>query len=84
MAGQDPACFPEVTFREMHIIIKAAMKRQDRQAWLAAQYNAVAYHNPQEMPDDPAIEEQPRHKEADIIYVREFMRSLAERTQDGS
>lgn len=60
------------------------MKRDDRQAWLAAQYAAIAYHNPQEMPDDPVVEEQPQSAEADVIYVREFMKSLSERAKNGS
>lgn len=83
LAGQDPAMFPEVTFREMLIVIEAAMKRDSRQAWLAAQYNAIAYHDPNDMPEDPAVEQKPTSNEADVIYVRAWMRSLAERGNDG-
>lgn len=60
------------------------MKRDERQAWLSAQYAAVAYHNPKEMPDDPVASEQPGSVDSDVIYVREFMKSLAERSQNGS
>jgi hypothetical protein len=67
----------------MLIIIEASMKRDDRLAWLAAQYAAVAYHNPSEMPDDPVASEQPGSVDSDVIYVREFMKSLAERSQNG-
>lgn len=67
----------------MLIIIEAAMQRDSRQAWLASQYMAVAYHNPKEMPDDPVVEAQPRSTDADVIYVREFMKALAGRKRDG-
>lgn len=67
----------------MLIIIEASMKRDDRLAWLAAQYVAVAYHNPNEMPEDPVVDDRPGSTDADVIYVREFMKSLSERSQDG-
>jgi len=51
--GQRPAEFDAVTFREMQIILEGATRRDERQAWLAAQYAAFAYHNPKEMPLDP-------------------------------
>lgn len=52
-AGQDPALFPQVTLREMAVVLEASSMRDERQAWLSAQYNAFAFHQPNEMPPDP-------------------------------
>lgn len=42
-----------MTLRELQIILDGSARRDARQAWLAAQYAAFAYHNPKEMPGDP-------------------------------
>lgn len=43
--------------REASVIVTASAKREARQAWLTAQYTRFAYHQPNDMPDDPAVEE---------------------------
>ena len=65
-------------------MIDAAMKRDARQAWLAAQYTAFSYHQPDEMPDDPAKDEETGPSDADAIYVRAHLRALAEGNINGS
>jgi hypothetical protein len=40
----------------MEIIIGASVRRDAHLAWLKAQYAAVGYHNPKEMPPDPLRE----------------------------
>jgi len=42
--------------RELQIILDGSARRDERQAWLAAQYAAFAYHDPKEMPGDPLKE----------------------------
>jgi hypothetical protein len=42
--------------RELQIVLDGCARRDERQAWLAAQYAAFAYHNPKEMPGDPMRE----------------------------
>lgn len=37
----------------MQIVLDGTATRDERQAWLAAQYVAFAYHSPGEMPPDP-------------------------------
>ena len=85
MAGQDPEAFPRVTFREAAVIIEAAMTRDARTAWLAAQYSRYAFHDPNDMPADPV--RAPRDPEttgaADRAYVRAWMKSLANRSTHG-
>jgi len=39
--------------RELQAVLDGAARRDERQAWLSAQYSAFAYHNPKEMPPDP-------------------------------
>lgn len=39
--------------RELQAVLDGAARRDERQAWLAAQYAKFAYHNPKEMPPDP-------------------------------
>jgi hypothetical protein len=56
MAGQDPALFPRVTMREVGLISEAATKRDARLAWQQAQYARFAYHQPNKMPPDPAVD----------------------------
>ena len=67
----------------MLTVIKAALKRDDRLAWMAAQYNAIAFHQPNDFPDDPAIEPVQTTSDTDVIYVRAWMKSLAERDSNG-
>lgn len=42
--------------RELQIVLDGTARRDERQAWLAAQYVAYAYHSPKEMPPDPMKE----------------------------
>lgn len=42
--------------REMQIVLDGSARRDERQAWLAAQYAAFAYHDPKQMPGDPMRE----------------------------
>jgi len=42
--------------RELQVVIDATARRDERKAWLAAQYAAFAYHDPKEMPPDPMKE----------------------------
>jgi len=39
--------------REIQIVLEASEQRDARQAWMAAQYMAFAFHDPSNMPDDP-------------------------------
>lgn len=84
-AGQDPEAFARVTIREMAVIAQASARRDAQQAWLAAQYARFAYHQPNEMPDDPGERRpaEPRHTQADVVYVKAWMRAMAGGT-DGS
>jgi len=45
-----------MTFREMQIIIDAALLRDARLAWQAAQYHRFAVHAPNDMPEQPGLE----------------------------
>lgn len=42
-----------LSMRELQAVLDGAARRDERQAWLAAQYAAFAYHDPKEMPPDP-------------------------------
>lgn len=39
--------------RELQIVLDGCARRDERQAWLAAQYATFAFHAPKEMPEDP-------------------------------
>jgi len=78
-AGQDAEAFPRRTFREIAVIVQAAGRRDAQQAWLAAMYTRYAYHQPNEMPEDPAGPPPKRetHTAADEAYVRAWMRAMS-------
>lgn len=42
--------------RELQIVLDGCARRDERQAWLAAQYTAFAYHDPKGMPPDPTTD----------------------------
>jgi hypothetical protein len=79
LAGQDPAQFPNMTLREIVVVLDAAAMRDARLAWQAAKYARFAYHQPNDMPDDPALpsKPEPEHTKADEVYVRAWMRAMA-------
>lgn len=52
--------------RELQIVLDGSARRDERQAWLAAQYTAFAYHNPKEMPPDPMKEKAVHPSNSDI------------------
>ncbi|MGK7663380.1 hypothetical protein [Marinovum algicola] len=62
------------------------MRRDARLAWLNAQYTRYAYHDPNDMPDDPGVAEagSARGGEADRAYVRAWMKAMAARTANGN
>jgi len=89
--GQDPALFRDITLREYDIVCEAAGRRDAHLAWLAAKYNSAAYHNPSEMPDDPALPQvqkmgnvidisQTEAAKADSIAARAAMKAWANRS----
>lgn len=61
----------------MRVIFAAGQRRDARQAWLAARWNAHAFHQPQEMPDDPGAQDRPESTEADAVYARAWMKAMA-------
>lgn len=74
-----------ITLREFEITTKAALRRDGRQAWLAAVYMKFAFHSPNDMPDDPAVDEAPQINSAgDRAYVRGWMMATAERSKNGN
>jgi len=40
--------------RELQIVLDGSARRDERQAWLTAQFVAIAFHDPRQMPADPA------------------------------
>lgn len=59
----------------MDIIVSASARRDGHLAWLTAQYTAIGYHNPKEMPPDPfadAVSSGPANPEveAEIRAIR--------------
>lgn len=52
--------------RELQIVLDGSARRDERQAWLAAQYAAFAYHNPKEMPPDPMKEKAVQETNPDV------------------
>lgn len=78
MSGNNPREFSGVTFKEMQIIIDASSRRDARMAWLSAQYARFAYHEPNNMPDDPGeIREEGVNRQADVAYVRAWFKARA-------
>lgn len=62
------------------------MRRDARLAWLSAQYARYAFHDPNDMPEDPGVSESgsARGGEADRAYVRAWMKAKATRTANGN
>lgn len=42
-----------MSLREIYLVLDSAARRDAHLAWVAAQYVAVAVHNPKDMPPDP-------------------------------
>lgn len=85
MAGEAPEAWPRTTLREAQIIVEAASLRDARLAWLTAQYNRFAVHQPNDMPDQPKLA-RPKgvSREADLVEARAWMRSVSRRSPNGS
>lgn len=81
--GQKLDDFWSYSWAEIDIIVRASVVRDERQAWLGARYTAWAYHEPNNIPADPAL---PRVKsrqeiEADQIAVRQALIGMANRSK---
>ena len=61
----------------MQLIFAGGQRRDQRLAWLAARWNAHAFHQPSEMPDDPGAPERSVSTEADVAYARAWMKAMA-------
>lgn len=59
-------------------MLDGAARRDERQAWLAAQYAAFAYHDPKKMPPDPAEDRQTQRVDPDVA---EEMRAIQTRVK---
>ena len=81
-AGQPSEKFGTVTFRELQIVVEASARRDARQAWLAAQYAAFAYHAPNEMPPDPTNEKPQETVDPEILEEIRAIRRQVQIEQD--
>lgn len=83
MAGQNPVQFHQFSLREVGIITEAAVLRDARLAWQAAQYMRFAYHKPNDMPEEPGLPKAApnQQSEADNAYVRAWMRAMHDRSR---
>lgn len=64
--------------RELQVVLEGAARRDERQAWLTAQYAAFAYHDPKRMPPDPSGGGESHRVDPDVA---EEMRAIQRRVK---
>jgi len=62
----------------LQAVLDGAARRDERQAWLAAQYAAFAYHDPKKMPPDPTEDRRGQRVDPDVA---EEMRAIQTRVK---
>lgn len=82
-SGQRLEDFWDYAWSEIAIILRGASKRDAHLVWMQANLNALAYHDPKNLPDDPS---RPKSKtaqmiEADRIAVHASLVAMANRSK---
>ncbi len=63
---------------------EAGVIRDARLAWQIASYSAFAFHDPKQMPEDPAKPKPEPGGPSDVAYIKAHLTALAARSKHGN